>query len=51
MEIIVETAGEDTEQTDVLELIHDSWLTAGIKLFTRLRSAKFSATGFSPVKR
>lgn len=35
MEIIVETAGEDTEQTDVLELIHDSWLTAGIKLFTR----------------
>ena len=35
MEIIVETAGEDTEQTDVLELIHDSWLEAGIKLFTR----------------
>lgn len=35
MEIIVETAGEDTEQTDVLELIHDSWLDAGIKLFTR----------------
>jgi peptide/nickel transport system substrate-binding protein len=35
MEIIVETAGEDTEQTDVLELIHDSWLLAGIKLFTR----------------
>lgn len=35
MEIIVETAGEDSEQTDVLELIHDSWLKAGIKLFTR----------------
>jgi len=35
MEIIVETAGEDTEQTDVLELIHDSWLLTGIKLFTR----------------
>ena len=35
MEIIVETAGEDTEQTDVLELIHDSWLMAGLKLFTR----------------
>ena len=35
MEIIVETAGKDTEQTDVLELIHDSWLDAGIKLFTR----------------
>ena len=35
MEIIVETAGEDTEQTDVLELIRDSWLKAGIKLFTR----------------
>ena len=35
MEIIVETSGEDTEQTDVLELIHDTWLAAGIKLFTR----------------
>jgi peptide/nickel transport system substrate-binding protein len=35
MEIIVETAGEDTEQTDVLELIHDTWLDIGIKLFTR----------------
>jgi peptide/nickel transport system substrate-binding protein len=35
MEIVVETSGEDTEQTDVLELIHDSWLAAGIKLFTR----------------
>jgi peptide/nickel transport system substrate-binding protein len=35
LEIIVETAGEDTEQTDVLELIHDSWLAAGIKLYTR----------------
>lgn len=33
--IIVETAGEDTEQTDVLELIHDSWLNAGIKLYTK----------------
>ena len=35
MRIIVETAGESTEQTDVLELIHDSWLKAGIKLFTK----------------
>ena len=35
LEIIVETAGEDTEQTDVLELIHDSWRAAGIKLYTR----------------
>ncbi|MCH9019562.1 MAG: ABC transporter substrate-binding protein [Proteobacteria bacterium] len=35
MNIIVETAGEDTEQTDVLELIHDSWLKAGIKLYSR----------------
>ena len=35
MEIIVETAGEDTEQTDVLELVHDTWLKIGIKLFTR----------------
>ena len=35
LEIIVETAGEDTEQTDVLELIHDGWLKAGIKLYTK----------------
>lgn len=33
--IIVETAGESTEQTDVLELIHDSWLKLGIKLYSR----------------
>jgi peptide/nickel transport system substrate-binding protein len=35
LEIVVETAGEDTEQTDVLQLIHDSWLEAGIKLFIK----------------
>jgi peptide/nickel transport system substrate-binding protein len=35
MTIIVETAGEDTEQTDVLELIHDSWLKLGIKIYTK----------------
>jgi peptide/nickel transport system substrate-binding protein len=35
LEIIIETAGEDTEQTDVLELVHDSWLQAGIKLFSK----------------
>ncbi len=34
-ELIVETAGEDTEQTDVLELIRDSWAKIGISLFTR----------------
>ncbi|MFQ5984170.1 MAG: ABC transporter substrate-binding protein [Alphaproteobacteria bacterium] len=35
LDIIVETAGEDTEQTDVLELVHDSWLNVGIKLYTK----------------
>jgi peptide/nickel transport system substrate-binding protein len=35
LEIVVETAGEDSEQTDVLELIHDSWLDVGIKLYSR----------------
>jgi peptide/nickel transport system substrate-binding protein len=35
LEIIVETAGEDTEQTDVLELVHDSWMAAGVKLFSK----------------
>ncbi len=35
LEIIVDTAGESTEETDVLELIHDSWWRVGVKLFTR----------------
>ena len=35
LELIVETAGEDTEQSDVLELVRDSWAAAGIKLFTK----------------
>jgi peptide/nickel transport system substrate-binding protein len=35
LEIIVETAGEDTEQADVLELVRDSWGLIGIKLFTK----------------
>jgi peptide/nickel transport system substrate-binding protein len=35
LEIIVETAGEETEQTDVLELVHDTWLKAGIKLYSK----------------
>jgi peptide/nickel transport system substrate-binding protein len=35
LQIIVETAGEDPLETDVLELIGDTWLEAGIKLFTK----------------
>ncbi|MBM3517280.1 MAG: ABC transporter substrate-binding protein [Alphaproteobacteria bacterium] len=35
LNVIVETAGEDTEQTDVLELIRENWAAVGIKLFTR----------------
>ena len=35
MDIVVETAGENTEEVDVLELIHDSWLKVGIKLFSK----------------
>ena len=35
LEIIVETAGESTEQTDVLALIRETWLEVGIKLFTK----------------
>ncbi len=33
--IIVDTAGESTEETDILELIHDSWLKAGIKVYPK----------------
>lgn len=35
LEIIVETAGESTEQTDVLELIRETWREVGIKLYTK----------------
>jgi peptide/nickel transport system substrate-binding protein len=35
MEIIVEDSGESTEQSDVLELIRDSWRLVGIKVFAK----------------
>jgi peptide/nickel transport system substrate-binding protein len=35
MEIIIQSAGESTEETDVLELIHDTWMQVGIKLHTK----------------
>ncbi len=35
LEIIIHTAGESTEETDILELLHDSWLQLGIKIYTK----------------
>jgi peptide/nickel transport system substrate-binding protein len=35
LEIIVETAGESTEHTDVLELVRETWREVGIKLFSK----------------
>jgi peptide/nickel transport system substrate-binding protein len=35
LEVVVETAGESSEQVDCLELIRDSWIKAGIKLFIK----------------
>ncbi|HLI10213.1 MAG TPA: ABC transporter substrate-binding protein [Alphaproteobacteria bacterium] len=35
MEIVVETAGGGSEQTDVLQLIHDTWEKIGIHLFVK----------------
>jgi peptide/nickel transport system substrate-binding protein len=35
VEIIVETAGEDTLQSDILELIQDQWHEIGVKLIIR----------------
>ncbi len=35
MHMIVDTAGENTEETDILELIRDNWKKIGIKLFPR----------------
>lgn len=34
-EIIIQNAGESTEQSDVLELIQDTWMQIGIKLYIR----------------
>ena len=55
LEIIVETAGESTEQTDVLELIRDTWRQSGIKLFSKpsqrdvLRNRVFSGEAMMSV--
>jgi peptide/nickel transport system substrate-binding protein len=35
LEVIVENSGESTEQSDVLELIRDSWRRIGIRLFAK----------------
>ena len=35
MELIVETAGEETEQTDVLELVRETWGKIGLKIHSR----------------
>ena len=35
VEIIVETAGEDSEQTDVLELVQTTWAEIGMKMYTK----------------
>ncbi len=35
LEVIIHTAGESTEETDILELMHDSLLKVGIKIYTK----------------
>jgi peptide/nickel transport system substrate-binding protein len=35
LEIVIENAGESTEQSDVLELIRDTWAEAGVRLFSK----------------
>jgi peptide/nickel transport system substrate-binding protein len=35
LDIIIETAGESTEEADMLELIRESWSKAGIKLYIK----------------
>lgn len=35
LEIVIHSAGESTEETDILELVHDSWLKLGIKIYTK----------------
>jgi len=38
LEIVVETSGEDPEQTDILELIRDTWKQLGIRLLIKASS-------------
>ena len=40
MELVVETAGEDTEQTDILELVRDQWAAIGFKIHTQAVRAR-----------
>lgn len=35
MEIVVETAGENLQETDVLELVQDTWSQIGVKMFIK----------------
>ncbi len=35
LDVVVETAGESTEQTDVLELVKDTWAEIGVQLLIR----------------
>lgn len=35
LNLILETAGEESEQSDVMELLHDTLKAAGIKIYTR----------------
>lgn len=35
LEIVIETAGESSEQVDILELIGETWVKAGIKMFAK----------------
>jgi peptide/nickel transport system substrate-binding protein len=35
LQLIVESSGESTEESDVLELVGDTWREAGIKLFSK----------------
>ena len=35
MKMVIESAGESTEQTDVLELLHDTWIELGIKIYPK----------------
>jgi len=55
LEIIAETAGESTEQTDVLELVRETWREVGIKLFSKpmqrevLRNRVFSGEALMSV--
>ena len=50
LSILVDTANQIPEESDVLELIRDSWAQIGVRLFTKPFTSRCSAGAFSEAR-